>query len=88
MNNLIKQISEMSQKELLELKKEIEEGEIKKAIENKLEIFKNNNAVCPVCNTEIGDEGLTLTFGPKGLKQKATFDAADCLEYFIYRMRK
>ncbi|MBU1201128.1 MAG: hypothetical protein KJ583_01810 [Nanoarchaeota archaeon] len=84
-NNLIEKLTI---EELTELKRIIKEGMVEKLIENKLEKFKNNNKICPVCNTQIEDNGLTLIFGPTDFRKKATFDAADCLEYFISKIRK
>ena len=88
MKKIISIIETMNPEELEELKKMLEEGEITKTISKKLEIFKNPNKVCPVCNSPVGEEGFTLIFGPTDLKQKATFDGLDCLEYFIYKIRK
>ena len=88
MKKIINLIEGMTREEISELQKGLEEGTLKKEVENKLEKFKNANRVCPVCNAAAGDEGLTLIFGPKDLKQKATFDGQDCLTYFINNMRK
>jgi hypothetical protein len=88
MSKVAELINQLNQEELKELKERIEKGEIKKTIENKLEAFKTNKKVCPVCNSKVGEEGLTLFFGPADLKQKATFDGIDCLEYFLYKLRK
>lgn len=88
MSRVTEIINHLNQEELKELKEKIEKGEIKKTIEYKLETFKNNKKICPVCNSKVGEEGLTLFFGPPDLKQKATFDGIDCLEYFLYKLRK
>lgn len=53
------------------------------------EIEKRNSQrakICASCGVQVleekGDE-ILLTFGPKDLRQKATFCAIDCLTYFI-----
>jgi len=81
-------IEKLSIEEISELRKLIKEGVVEKLIEHKLERFKNSNKVCPVCNTPIGEDGLTLIFGSADFKKKATFDATDCLEYFISKIKK
>lgn len=81
-------IKQLTFEELLEFRNNLEKGEMKELVESRLERFKNLNKVCPVCNTSVEEEGFTLIFGPEGLKKKATFDAIDCLEYFLYKIRK
>ncbi|MFH1589499.1 MAG: hypothetical protein ABIB43_02950 [archaeon] len=88
MEKINKILGKLSFEELKELKETLQKGEAIEAIEESLERFKNSNKVCPVCNTPVGDEGFVLIFGPNGFKKKATFDGTDCLEYFIYNMRK
>lgn len=88
MNKIKTIIEDMNPEELQELKEQINKGHFQKSIDKRLEIFKNPNQVCPVCNSAVGAEGLTLIFGSIDLKQKATFDAVDCLEYFIYKINK
>jgi len=88
MKRIHKLIESLNYEELVELKNKLEEGTVSSAIKKKLERFKNLNKVCPVCNTPVGDEGLTLIFGPSDFKKKATFDGTDCLEYFLYKIRK
>lgn len=88
MERITEIIKQLTLEELLELRNNLEKGEMKNLIEKRLERFKNLNKVCPVCNTPVEEEGFTLIFGPEDLKKKATFDAIDCLEYFLYKMRK
>ncbi|MFH1771008.1 MAG: hypothetical protein ABH828_05650 [archaeon] len=88
MEKIIDIIKQLTFEELTELKNNLEKGEMKELVEQRLERFKNLNKVCPVCNTAVEEEGYTLIFGPEGLKKKATFDAIDCLEYFLYKMKK
>ncbi|MBC8495870.1 hypothetical protein H8D36_06970 [archaeon] len=88
MKKISEVIETLNYDELIEFKKIVEEGAIIQNVEKKLEKFKNPNKVCPVCNTPVGEEGLTLTFGPIGLKKIAVFDGVDCLEYFLYKIKK
>lgn len=88
MERINKVIERLSFEELREFHDHLEPGEVKNLVVNKLERFKNSNKVCPVCNAPIGDDGFILVFGPSGFKKKATFDGVDCLEYFLYNMRK
>lgn len=89
MNRLAKIIKNLDENEIKLIKKDLELGNIERLINNRLfEIREADiNRVCPVCNAPIGDEGLTLIFGPKGLRKKASFCALDCLEYFLNKMK-
>ena len=55
MRKLSEAIETMNPSELSELKKKLEEGEIARTVEDKLEIFKNKTSICPVCNSTVGD---------------------------------
>ena len=85
MNKLADEIGNMSQEELMKLKRELESGAIRKMVESRIQeaAQESHDRICPVCHSAVDDEGFTLTFGPKGLRKRATFCAADCLEYFL-----
>lgn len=91
MNKLAKIISELGYDELRLLQKDVLEGNMEKLINTRLKDFQDKEAtVCPVCGTHIVDpenSTLTLFFGPKDFRRKATFDATDCLEYFIQHIK-
>lgn len=89
MNRLAKIIKSLDEEELKLIKKDLEDGNIERLINKRLfEIREADlNRVCPVCNTPIGEESLTLMFGPLGLRKKASFCALDCLEYFLNKMK-
>jgi len=63
----------------------LDEGNIEKLIKQQLKIKKRERkTTCPVCGSEIREgEGLHLEFGSPRLRKKATFDGADCMQYFI-----
>ena len=90
MNRLARIIESLEEEDLNLIKKDIEEGNIEKLINKKLQEKKeaDQNSVCPVCQTPSNDESLTLIFGPKGLRKKASFCALDCLEYFLNRIKQ
>lgn len=90
MNRLAKLIKSLSEEDLKLIKKDLEEGNIEKLINKKLQEKREEdfNKVCPVCQTPIREESLTLMFGPKGLRKKASFCALDCLEYFLNRIKQ
>ncbi len=91
MNKLARIISELGYDELKLIQKDLNEGNIEKLVLSRLKSFDDDGAtVCPVCNAQIIDPdngGLTLFFGPKDFRRKATFDATDCLEYFITHLK-
>jgi len=81
-------LDKLKKEELEELYYLLQQGHFEKIVRNKLEKFKNSNKVCPVCNTETKeDEGLTIIFGSPNMRQKATFDGVDCLEYFLTKLK-
>ena len=93
MNKLAKIINELSYDELKLIKKDLAEGNIEKLINLRLKNFEEERGVivCPVCNTSISDPdngALTLIFGPKDFRKKATFDASDCMEYFMEHLKR
>ena len=93
MNKLAKIINELSYDELKLIKKDLIEGNIEKLINLRLKNLEEDmvGIVCPICNTSITDPdngALTLFFGPKDFRRKATFDGADCMEYFMESLKK
>ena len=90
MNRLARLIENLDEEDLKLIKKDLELGNIERLINKKLQEKKevDFNKVCPVCQTPIEEEGLTLVFGPKGLRKKASFCAQDCLEYFLNRIKQ
>jgi hypothetical protein len=89
MNKLNKIINSLDEDELKLIKKDLQAGNIEKLINKKLqEIIETDfNKVCPVCQNQVGEENLTLIFGPKGFRKKASFCALDCLEYFLNKIK-
>jgi hypothetical protein len=89
MNRLAKLIESLDEGDLKLIKKDLEIGNIEKLINKKLQDKKEEdfNKVCPVCQTPIEEENLTLIFGPEDLRKKASFCAMDCLEYFLNRIK-
>ncbi|MFH0870384.1 MAG: hypothetical protein V1866_05000 [archaeon] len=89
MNKLSKIINELDEDELELIRKDLEAGHIERLINQRITEKKEQdfNKVCPVCQTPIDEESLTLIFGPKGLKRKASFCALDCLQYFVNKIK-
>ena len=90
MNRLAKLIKEMPLDDLLLLKKDLDKGNIDKLLRQQIKHIQDNRiTLCPVCSSPVKEgEGFHLQFGPPGLRKKATFDGADCLNYFVSRMKK
>ncbi|MFW5866110.1 MAG: hypothetical protein ACOCU6_03380, partial [Nanoarchaeota archaeon] len=90
MNKLARLIEEMPLEDLKKIKKDIDEGNMKRLIEKRLREEKRKQKLsCPVCSTSVKEgEGVTLYFGSKVLRKKATFDGIDCLEYFLDRLKR
>ena len=92
MNKLSKIIAELGYEDLKLLKKDLDEGNISRLIDEKITNIENKKeTICPVCHSTLEDvdnDTFTLTFGPKGFRKKATFCATDCLDYFILHIKK
>ena len=91
MNKLAKIINDLGYEELKLIQKDLNEGHIEQLIDTRLKQFdEGKGVVCPICGANIMDlenNTLTLFFGPKDFRRKATFDATDCLEYFIEHLK-
>jgi hypothetical protein len=76
----------MEEEELIELKNELEAGRIISLLNDRLKECENRHlSVCATCQSRIdlSNKPFTLIFGYKDFRQKATFCAIDCLEYFL-----
>lgn len=89
MNRLSKLLKELPYDDLVRIKRDIAEGNMLRIVDERIDEFENPNRVCPVCNAPVDPRSaLTLMFGPKGLRQRASFDGEDCLAYFVKGMRQ
>lgn len=90
MNRLARLIESLDENDLKLIRKDLEAGNIDRLINIRLQEKKEAdfNKVCPVCQSQIGEENLTLIFGPEELRKKASFCAIDCLEYFLNKIKE
>ncbi len=89
MNRLARLIKELDYESLLKIRRDITEGNMLRLVEERIASFENPHRVCPVCGARIEPESaLTLFFGPKGFRQRASFDGEDCLAYFVNKQLK
>lgn len=90
MNKLAKLIKELDTADLELIKKDLQAGNIEKVIKSELKTRNANKiTICPVCSAPVKEgEGLHLQFGPMTFRKKATFDGADCLNYFVQQNLK
>ena len=85
MNKLAKILQDMNYEELLLLKKDVDSGNLDKNLHKQIAARQAHKiTLCPVCHSPVRQgEGYYLEFGSKDLRRKATFDAKDCLTYFL-----
>ena len=90
MNKLADVIEHMDLEELEMIKKDLERGNIEKLIKKRQleKLQEGRTKICPVCHSDVGENNLTIIFGPEGLRKKASFCALDCLEYFIQKIKQ
>ncbi|MFH1649051.1 MAG: hypothetical protein ABIA93_00700 [Candidatus Woesearchaeota archaeon] len=63
-----------------------EQGQLGKRLKSKLAERSYEQKTCPVCHSAVQEGTLTLIFGPKEFRRKATFCAYDCLLYFAQNL--
>jgi len=89
MSQLPKLLKTVNLKELKEIEIELAEGKIQDILKERLASVERAQKTCPVCNRLINSqESFSLEFGPPDLRQRATFDGMDCLEYFIHHVKE
>lgn len=89
MNKLAKVINELDYDSLTRIRKDITTGNMLRLVDERINQFENPNRVCPVCSSPLDpNTAITLYFGPKNLRQRASFDGEDCLQFFVERMVK
>lgn len=85
MNRLAKIIQGLGEKELELIQKDLDAGNIERLIaQRRKQLSIPREPICPVCGREVSTkEHFALEFGPQDLRQRAVFDAPDCLTYFV-----
>ncbi|MGM5480257.1 MAG: hypothetical protein ACQESC_02245 [Nanobdellota archaeon] len=89
MNRLATLVSHLDEKDLVALKKDVEAGNLQNILKKRLrEVRSQKVSSCPVCGARVKEgKGLLLHFGSPNLRKKAVFDGADCLHYFLDRIK-
>ena len=81
---LAKLFTDVPYDDLVKIREDLIAGSLRDELEERIAAHENPNRVCPVCGTSVHPEkALTLYFGPTGLRQRASFDAEDCLRHFL-----
>jgi hypothetical protein len=88
-NKLAHIINNLSEEDLLSIREDLVAGNIDRLINQRLyDLTPTKSGMCAVCNARVGKEHYTLMFGPEHFRQKASFDAVDCLSYFLDRLKE
>lgn len=89
MNKLPKLIENMSEKDLINLRKDLLAGNLDKLISKRLQNIRNySEKNCAVCGAKIDANSLILEFGKEYLRKRAYFDEKDCMNYFLQERLK
>jgi hypothetical protein len=88
MNKLAELISTLPTQEVQLIKRDLDEGNLGRAIENRLRQEEHQSSVCPVCSTTLSDNAPYVLYFGTAVRKKARFDALDCLEFFLKEMKK
>jgi hypothetical protein len=88
MNKLADLIRNLPADEVLLLKRDLEEGNLSRAIQERLAELEMPQKVCPICSTPLTDDAPYVLYFGIGVRKKARFDALDCLEFFIRDLKE
>ena len=81
-------------RDLLKMKRDLENGgqEINRIVERKIkEEIKKHDIHCITCTGRIiqeSENNFSLSFGPEGMRRRASFCGIDCMEYFIRNLKQ
>jgi hypothetical protein len=88
MEKLTSFLDGLSLEELQKMIDEHDNGVLKQRLHEKIAENAYTRKTCPVCHTPVEEGTLTLTFGSKDFRRKATFCAYDCLLYFANQINE
>lgn len=83
MNRLAKLIQSLPANDVQLIKKDLDEGNIAKVIQERLSELEVPQKVCPVCSAPLNDEAPYVLYFGTGIRKKARFDGKDCLLFFL-----
>lgn len=91
MSKIIRTLNAMTYNDLQEVRKELGTGKLATYVDRRLQrIQQKGMKVCPVCGGQVDvseKKHFALDFGPVDFRKRAHFDALDCLEYFLARLK-
>jgi len=88
MNRLAALIRSLPEEDLLLIKRDLEEGNLGRLVQERMAELELPQHVCPVCNTPLEDDAPYFLFFGTGVRKKARFDALDCLESFLNDLKE
>jgi DNA repair exonuclease SbcCD ATPase subunit len=86
MNRLAALIRSLPEEELILIKRDIDEGNLSRVVQERLAELDVPQHICPVCNTPLEDDAPYLLYFGNLVRKKARFDAKDCLRTFLDEM--
>ncbi|MBR9701114.1 hypothetical protein GOV11_04580 [Candidatus Woesearchaeota archaeon] len=88
MNRLAELIRSLPAKDIELIKRDVEEGNLQKVLNDRIAELDIPQKVCPVCHTDVSDNAPFVLYFGTSIRQKARFDAIDCLQFFLKDMQK
>lgn len=88
MNKLAEIIRGLPEKDVMLIKKDLEEGNISRLIGERMAELEMPQKICPVCNADVLEDAPFVLYFGRHVRQKARFDAIDCLKFFLNDMKK
>jgi hypothetical protein len=86
MNKLASLIKTLPPEDILLIKKDIDEGNLQRVIQERLAELELPQKVCPTCNTPLDDDAPFVLYFGSVVRRKARFDGKDCLKTFLDEM--
>lgn len=91
MGKVSQMLNDMTFQELKELEQELARTNMRTEVLERIKHLEQQGMkTCPVCGGVVDislRKHFALDFGPEDLRKRAHFDALDCLEYFIARLK-
>lgn len=87
MNKLANMIESLPKEDVMLIKKDLDAGNIQRAITDRLSELDMPQKVCPTCGSAVSEDAPFVLYFGQTIRQKARFDALDCLEYFLKELR-
>ena len=86
MNKLAELIRKLPPEDIQLIKRDLDEGNLSRILQERLAELELPQKVCPVCNAPVADDAPYVLYFGTGIRKKARFDGKDCLQVFLHEV--